>query len=112
MSIPKFTAESSLGNYGVYSLFSKKYEIGYYNSRIIEPAMPPIPPIGGGDYECETNRCRTERCKVSCYIDGVSKLCDGTREVCEYDCYRVYDDGTRRGPYDGGARSETGCIIS
>lgn len=100
MSFPKFTAEASIGNYENYSYVGRKYDND--NSKRIEPAIPP------GDYNCYATNCRTQSCKYICGLGPPIERCDGTREICEYECYRWDEDGYLDGPYPGGT-SRTSC---
>ena len=103
MSIPKFTAEASIANYGGYSYVIRKHKYDYDNSVKIEPAMPPR------DYYCYPVNCRTQRCKQICGLGPPIEWCEGTREVCDYDCYYYDQNGDLHGPFPGG-RSETECM--
>ena len=102
MSIPKFTAWASLGNYGDYSYINRKYKYDYDNSVKIEPAMQPRDDDGEGrDYQC-VPRCRTQRCSYICGLGPPIERCQGTRDVCEHDCYYLDENGVRHGPFSMG----------
>jgi len=89
VSTPKFTAEVSIGNYKVHSYEGSKNRYDYDKSIRIKPAMQEE----CHDWNCGESNGYTEKCKVSCYIDGVHKLCDGTREVVEDTCYCIDENG-------------------
>lgn len=80
MSLPKFTAELSIGNYGSYADSSRKYK-NYNNPVKIVPAIPK----GDGELEefCQQHSCRTQRCRARCG----NSMCEGTRSVCNAICY-------------------------
>jgi hypothetical protein len=91
MSLPKFTAEASLGNCGDYSNVNRRYKIDD-NSMRIEPAIPPR------DVYCFQVRCQTRRCTWIC---DPGETCEGTRDICDLDCY-YYANGRIEGPFPGG----------
>lgn len=84
MSLPKFTAEASLENYGN-AYVNRKYKND--NSSIkIEPAMRPRP-TGIDGMECDLVNCRTQRCKQICGLGPPIEWCEGTRTVCDTICH-------------------------
>ena len=107
MSFPKFTAEASIGNYRNRSGVSTKFKYDYDKSMVIEPAMQGE----CHDWNCGQSNGYTESCKVSCWIDGVHKMCDGTREVEIDTCYCIDDNGwmhTRTYRQSGPCEAEIG----
>jgi hypothetical protein len=85
MSIPKFTAWASLGNYGDYSYINRKYKYDYDNSVKIEPALQ----IENLEI-CDMRNCREQPCRYRCGSSpgNPSPMCEGTREVCDFECCR------------------------
>ena len=87
MRIPKFTAEASLENYAHYEhLSTGKYE--YHDSSVkIEPALK----IENLEI-CDVRNCRTERCRYRCGTGIPVPVCEGTRQVCDFECCKETEE--------------------
>jgi hypothetical protein len=96
MSIPKFNAEASLGNYAnVY--VNRKYKIE--NSVKIEPAMPPRDP--GTGQSCHMGNCETRVVRYPCGSRGPGQppeMCERNETICDCWCYYYDKDGQQHGP--------------
>src|SRR5215472_11911614 len=85
MSIPKFTAEASVENYGN-AYASRKYKHEYGTSMRIEPQIM-------DDMGCSDEVCSTERCSYICGFGPPIQWCEATREKCTANCCS-YDPDT------------------
>lgn len=92
MSIPKFTAEASVENYGN-AHASRKYKHEYGTSMRIEPQFIPTPG------QCvEPYVCSTESCSYFCGWIGPTSTefnhwCQGTRSKCTSYCCDEIEEG-------------------